>query len=380
MRTATVTIHQDALVNNLQIIKDTIKPTTKVLAMVKANAYGHGVDAAVPALLSADGFGVACLSEAMAVEKALNDNKSSKKPIVLIEGVFSQDEWQTAILHDFGCVVHCQAQLNWAIQNLPNDDSFCRSIWLKYNTGMNRLGFDDDGVIAAAKTLHQAGYRLILTTHFSCADDKDHPLNAVQIDKFNTALASIRRFAPDAKGSLCNSAGIFHFKEHHHDWVRAGIALYGSKPIANQSAKALGLKPAMTLSAQVMAIHTLPAGSQVGYGALWTTTKSQQIAVVSIGYGDGYPRVLDNASVAITDKQGKVHQCPIIGRVAMDMFMVDIDGLQIDVGAKVVLWGQQPSIDEIADCANTIGYELMCRLTARPSRQIEPLSAQFADQ
>ncbi len=374
MRSATITIHQDALAHNLQVIKDQTQPTTKVLAMVKADAYGHGVAAAVPALMEADGFGVACMSEALAVQDVLVQLKHTK-PVVLIEGVFSYDEWLTAIEQDFGCVIHQDTQLECALQSLPRADGFCRTTWLKYNTGMCRLGFDTDNIIQKAKQLIQAGYRVILTTHFACADDAQHPLNQVQIERFNHALQAIQAFAPDTQGSLCNSAGIFNFTAHHHHWVRAGIALYGSKPIAQHSATALGLLPAMTLSAKIIAIHQLHAGDSVGYGALWQADKPHQIGVVSIGYGDGYPRVVTGASVAITDTDGVVYSCAILGRVAMDMFMVDIDGLTIEVGAPVVLWGDAPHIDEIASCAGTIGYELMCRLTQRPNRHIEMLSS-----
>ena len=369
MRTTSVTIHPDALMHNLKVIKKKLNPNTKVLAMVKADAYGHGIDATVPALIHADGFGVACLSEAMAVKQVLDD-MNVKKPIVLIEGAFSLDEWKVAVEHDFGCLIHHQNQLAWALAHQPKQDQCCHTIWLKYNTGMSRLGFNDDQIILAAKSLTDAGYRLILTSHVACADDKSHPLNALQISKFDQALARIQAFAPDTLGSLCNSAGIFNFKDHHHDWVRAGIALYGSKPVADQSAKALNLMPAMTLSAQVMAIHTLAAGDSIGYSALWAAQKPHKIAVVSIGYGDGYPRVVMGAKVSVTDTLGNRHLCDIIGRVAMDMFMIDIDGLDIAIDAPVVLWGDSPTIDEVALCAGTIGYELMCRLTTRPKRCI----------
>lgn len=369
MRSTSITIHPNALMHNLQIIKSQLNPTTKVLAMVKADAYGHGIDATVPALIHADGFGVACLSEAMAVKQVL-DGMNVKKPIVLIEGAFSLDEWKVAIDHDFGCLIHHEEQLTWALAHQPKQDQFCHTIWLKYNTGMSRLGFNDDHIITAAKSLTDAGYRLILTSHFACADDKSHPLNARQISKFDQALACIRVFAPDTLGSLCNSAGIFNFKDQHHNWVRAGIALYGSNPIADQSAKALNLMPAMTLSAQVMAIHTLAAGDSIGYSALWAAQKPHQIAVVSIGYGDGYPRVVMGAKVSVTDTSGNRHLCDIIGRVAMDMFMIDIHGLDIAINTPVVLWGDSPTIDEVAMCAGTISYELMCRLTTRPKRCI----------
>lgn len=370
MRNTLIHIHPDALRNNLNIVKKKLKPTTKILAMVKADAYGHGVTLSVPALLAADGFGVACLSEGLAVKQTLNNQSfnNAQKMVVLIEGVFDHQEWLTAISYDFSCVIHNNEQLSWAL-SYPANEGFARIIWLKYNTGMNRLGFDNQTMLDAAKKLYQAGYQLILTSHFACADDKDHPLNTTQIAKFNQMLEQIRSFAPKTQGSLCNSAGIFNFKDQHHDWVRAGIALYGSKPIKDKTAQQLGLSPAMTLSAQVIAIHHLSTEESVGYGALWIARTPCRIAIVSIGYGDGYPRVVNNAQVGIVDRQGVLQLCSIVGRVAMDMLMVKIDGLDINLGATVVLWGSSPTIDDVAQCADTIGYELMCRPTTRPKRQ-----------
>lgn len=368
MRYAKIKIDSHALQHNLQVIKKQLQPNTKILAMVKANAYGHGIAAVAPSLTKADGFGVACMAEALELNAVLYAQNLPNKPIVLIEGVFSQDEWNEAMRLNFSCVIHQQEQLDWALSQPPHQDGICRTIWLKFNTGMNRLGFDSKAVVLAAKQLHQAGYHLILTTHFACADDREHPLNEIQIKKFNTAFQQILKFAPNCQASLCNSAGIFNFPNQHHHWVRAGIALYGSKPVFHTCATSLNLKPAMTLSAKIMAIHHLQNKQSVGYSALWQAQKNQKIAVVSIGYGDGYPRVVHAATVSIQDAQGQRHHAQIIGRVAMDMLMIDIDNLPVKVGDEVTLWGQSPHIDEIAACAGTIGYELMCRLTNRPNR------------
>lgn len=376
MRHAAVHIHQKSLTHNLTTLKNKLKPSTKLLAMVKADAYGHGVAAVVPALLDADGFGVACMSEAVAVADALAACKTDNdKPIVLIEGVFSQDEWKAAMTRNFGCVIHHSDQLAWALADVPDEGSHTRTIWLKYNTGMGRLGFDEAALIAAAKQLVKAGYRLILTSHFACADEKAHPMNAEQIAKFTAAYDKIRQFT-DVQSSLCNSAGIINFPQAHGDWVRAGIALYGSTPVADCSANTLDLLPAMTLTAKLMALHQFTAGTSVGYGAHWQADTDSLIGVISIGYGDGYPRVVTDATVAITDATGKVHIRPIVGRVAMDMLMVDVSGIDVQIGAAVELWGNHISIDTIAAKANTIGYELMCRLTSRPTRLIDDEAAQ----
>ncbi|OOR92077.1 alanine racemase [Moraxella caviae] len=378
MRNTTITIDTNALAHNLNIITEqthiNAKPA-KVLAMVKANAYGHGVANVIAGLAKADGFGVACFDEALDVKKACQAHGLSQ-PIVLIEGVFSKTEWQNTITQNFMSLIHCEAQLNWALQHLPPQDSHTRTVWLKYNTGMNRLGFDAEQATIAAQKLHQAGYRLILTSHFACADD-EHALNAVQIARFDELLHSLRQtVSPDVQGSLCNSAGIFNFPNQHHNWVRAGIALYGSSPFANRSAHALNLRPVMTFGAQIMAVHELNAGESVSYGALWQADKSAFIGIVSAGYGDGYPRVVENGEVLVV-LNGAAHRAPIIGRVAMDMLAVDLSAFDDKTAllhAPVILWGAQAnavlSIDDVARTANTIGYELMCRTTMRPVRNV----------
>ena len=380
MRTATVTIDPLALTHNLMQAKG-LAPKSKVLAMVKANAYGHGVAMILPALQQADGIGVASFTEALEARQLGWD-----KAIGLVEGVFSADEWQQAIDYDCSCVIHHQPQLDWALANIPSSDSATRIVWLKYNTGMNRLGFDYQQTIEAAKQLHQAGYQLILTTHFANADDRKHPLNALQIQRFDEMLALLKNtVSEDVQGSLCNSAGLVNFPEHHYDWVRPGIMLYGSSPVIDKSASELNLKPAMEFSAQIMALSTVNTGEAIGYGSRWIADKPTRTALVSIGYGDGYPRVVnDETHVCVlvkskTEDSEKSNQsdqgytsylCPVRGRVAMDMIVVDVSALPeaLPLDSKVVLWGNAPHVDDVAAQAGTIGYELLCRLSARPAR------------
>ena len=367
MRTANITIVPAALTHNLTQVKKRA-PNAKVLAMVKANAYGHGVAAVLPALKQADGIGVATFTEALEARQLGWD-----KAIGLVEGVFSAYEWQQAIDNACSCVIHHTPQLDWALENVPAADSPARQVWLKYNTGMNRLGFDEKTVIEAAQRLHDAGYHLILTTHFANADDRDHPLNATQIQRFSDMLKYLQQhITPSVEGSLCNSAGVVNFSEHHHDWVRPGIMLYGSSPVIDQSAIDLNLKPAMEFSARIMAMHVVNAGEAIGYGSRWTAEQDTRTALVSIGYGDGYPRVVsDDAYVCIVDADSGIsYRCPIRGRVAMDMIVVDLSAAPVDIklDSKVVLWGAMPHVDEVASHAGTIGYELLCRLSARPKR------------
>lgn len=371
MRTATVTIDPHALSHNLMQVKK-LAPKAKVLAMVKANAYGHGVAMVLPALSQADGIGVASFTEALEARQFGWD-----KAIGLVEGVFSADEWQQAIEYNCSCVIHHQPQLDWALDKVPSSESATRIVWLKYNTGMNRLGFDYQQTIEAAIKLDSAGYQLILTTHFANADDRNHPLNSQQIQRFDEMLALLKStLSADIQSSLCNSAGLINFPEHHYDWVRPGIMLYGSSPIVDKSAFELDLQPAMEFSAQIMAFQTVNAGDAIGYGSRWIAEEPTRTALVSIGYGDGYPRVVNDDTyvglLAINEADGseKSYLCPVRGRVAMDMIVIDLSQVPEDISldSKVILWGDAPHVDEIAANAGTIGYELLCRLSTRPER------------
>ena len=365
----TITIKPAAITHNLNRVKE-LAPTSKVLAMVKANAYGHGVAAVLPALQQADAIGVATLIEALEA-RCLGWDKT----IGLIEGAFTADEWLQAIEHDISCVIHHAPQLEWALAHIPAADSATQVVWLKYNTGMNRLGFNEQTIIPAAKLLHEAGYQLILTTHFANADDRNHPLNAIQIQRFNGMLSSLQEtISADIKGSLCNSAGIVNFSEHHHDWVRPGIMLYGSAPVIDQSAHELDLQPAMDFSAQIMALQTIKVGDAIGYGSHWIALEETRTALVSIGYGDGYPRIISkDAYVSVIDAiTHQSYPCPVRGRVAMDMIVIDISSTpkNMAINSKVILWGSVPHVDEVAVHAGTIGYELLCRLSTRPERTL----------
>ena len=239
---------------------------------------------------------------------------------------------------------------------------------------MNRLGFNAEGVMAAAKRLHEAGYQLILTTHFANADNRDHPLNALQIQRFTDVLNALREsISADIKGSLCNSAGTVNFSEHHHDWVRPGIILYGSSPVIDKSAQELDLQPAMSFSAQIIALQTVNANDAIGYGSRWVAQQDTRTALVSVGYGDGYPRVVsDDAYVSVIDStNNQSYWCAVIGRVAMDMIVIDVSTVPEDahlLDSQVLLWGDAPHIDEVAIHADTISYELLCRVTMRPRR------------
>ncbi len=278
------------------------------------------------------------------------------------------------IAHDISCVIHHEPQLEWALQNIPPANSATNVVWLKYNTGMNRLGFNAEGVMTAAKRLHEAGYQLILATHFANADNRDHPLNAMQIQRFTDVLNALQEsISADIKGSLCNSAGTVNFSDHHYDWVRPGIILYGSSPVIDKSAQELDLQPVMSFSAQIIALQTVKANDAIGYGSRWIAQQDTRTALVSVGYGDGYPRVVtEDAYVTVIDSATDIsYPCAVVGRVAMDMIVIDVSTVPEDVAllnSQVILWGDAPRIDEVAVHADTISYELLCRLTMRPKR------------
>lgn len=370
MRRATIDINQSALTHNLQQVKHRA-PHSKILAMVKANAYGHGIENILPALDKADALGVACFEEARQLRRL-----GWRKSLVIIEGVFSEAEWHDSLNNDCQNLIHHLPQVSWAIDHLPHINSPSRTLWLKLNSGMNRLGFEPDTIIAVAKRLHDAGYKLILTSHFANADDANHTLNSEQIHTFNSVLKQLHReVSPSIKASLCNSAAIFNFPECHYDWVRPGIMLYGSSPLKNKTAKHLNLKAVMRLRATLMAIHHISAGTSIGYGSLYVTDKPTRKGIVSVGYGDGYPRVVNESAWVSVEVDTKKVKCPIIGRVAMDMIAIDLSQVpEAQINSRITLWGEiddsEPSVDEIAASANTIGYELMCRMTPRALRQI----------
>jgi alanine racemase len=228
---------------------------------------------------------------------------------------------------------------------------------------MNRLGFSPDKAFVAAQRLRAAGYDLILTMHFANADEPNHPLNQTQID----ALLTLKKQLDPIKASLCNSAALIQWSHLHFDWVRPGIMLYGSSPFADRSASQLALKPVMTLTTQLIAIHEVPLGAVVGYGSSYTTTRVTQLGVIAMGYGDGYPRVVSGAHVSIDGVK-----VPIVGRVSMDMLTVDLTDLPAlpILSANVTLWGNDISADDAATAAGTISYELFTRLSMRPVRHI----------
>lgn len=350
-RPTSITIDLNALTHNFQQVK-ILSPYSSVISMVKANAYGHGLIKVAQALSPmTDALGVACLDEALVLRQA-----GIKTPILLIEGVYSQEEMQQANRYKLDFVIHQIEQLQW-LQNTPF--TYTPQIWLKINTGMNRLGIAIQDLEIFYQGLMAIDYikkPLGLMTHFACADELDNPLTAAQIQLFEQATAHL----PAIK-SLANSAGILAWKQAHADWVRPGLMLYGASPFANKTGLDLGLKPVMTLKAALIAVYQIKKGQPVGYGATWQAEQDTLIGIASVGYGDGYPQATKGANVLVNGVP-----CQLAGRVSMDMLAINLQAYpQAKIGDEVVLWGQGLPVEHVAAHAQTSAYDVLTRLTGR---------------
>lgn len=351
MRPTKITINLHALRNNLRQVRQ-MAPNSAVIAMVKSNAYGHGINRIAAALPDAEALGVACLEEGLLLRAA-----GIKNPIVLMEGLFSAKELNTAVMHHFTLVVHHQEQIVMLEQYLA---PAAIPVWLKIDTGMHRLGFDPaDAVNAYTRLMNCAAVKkpFGLMTHFAEADSLDCPATLQQIEIFNHVTRDLA-----GPRSLSNSAGIIAWPSAHADWVRPGIMLYGASPFAGRYGAEHQLQPVMELTSTLIAIHTVAKGSRIGYGGTWTCPEDMRIGVVGIGYGDGYPRHAQNGTPVLVNNR----PCPLAGRVSMDMITVDLRAQpEAKVGDPVLLWGSGLPVETVAEYSGTTGYELLTRITQR---------------
>lgn len=344
------TIDDAALRNNLDVVRR-LAPRSRVLAMVKADAYGHGMSETARTLSDADAFGVARFGEAL----ALRDARIAHR-IVLVEGAGCAEQVAAAAQLRLDLVVHSFEQIAM-LEQAPADARF--DVWLKIDTGMNRLGFRTEEFPAALRRLQAcaATRSLQLMTHLALAEDCNGAMTQQQIREFRALSASL----PFPR-SIANSAGIIGRPDAHLDWVRPGLMLYGMSPLGEQSSLELGLQPAMTLSAPLIAIRAVKAGESVGYGGLWRAAHDARIGIAAIGYGDGYPRTMRNGAPVLVDGRAAA----IVGRVSMDMMAIDVTTLpDAKVGSEVVLWGRGLPAERVAPYADTIAYELVCRVKER---------------
>ncbi len=348
-RPVLATLDLTALSNNLQVVRRAA-PAAKVWSVVKANAYGHGLDRIWRALNSTDGFAMLNLEEAILLRE-----RGWKGPILMLEGFFHADELPLFDKYRLTTSLHS----NWQIKALQ--DAHLQApldVYLKINSGMNRLGFMPERV-------HTVYQQLNALTNVATVTLMSHFAEAERADGITTPLARIEQAAEgiDAPRSLANSAGTLWHPETHYDWVRPGVVLYGASPSgAWQDVANSGIRPVMTLSSEIIAVQTLKAGETVGYGCRYRAQAEQRIGVVACGYADGYPRIAPSGTPVLVDGI----RTGIVGAISMDMLTVDLTPCpQAGIGTPVELWGNEIKIDEVAAAAGTVGYELMCALAPR---------------
>ncbi len=331
-----------------------LSPASRVWAVVKANGYGHGLLNALRGFAGADGLALVEFDLAVRLREA-----GWRGPILMLEGAFDEGDVHAAQAHRLALVIHRDAQVDW-LSGLGPDDAL--DVYLKFNSGMSRLGFDAAGLRAAHERLaaRPGVASMTLMTHFANADLPDG------------ARRPLARFDEACRGlsgghSTANSAAIIDVAPAHRDAVRPGIMLYGASPFADRSAAQLGLRPAMLLRSQLIAVQQLRAGDAVGYGSAFVASAPMRIGVVACGYADGYPRHAPTGTPIAVDGV----RTRTVGRIAMDMLMVDLEPVPAaGPGSTVELWGETIPIDEVAASAGTIGYELMCALAPRVTTRV----------
>lgn len=349
---AVATISTAALQHNLQQARR-YAPDVRVLAVIKANGYGHGLATVARALVDADAFAVGTMHEGHELRMLMPQHD-----IVVLQGIVDADDVRQCIDEHLQVIIHSEYQL--ALLESAGDANNPVQCWLKVDTGMHRLGVMPDQVAQLVQRCQQSPHvadKVTVMSHLACADEPEHPENRMQMETFADLEPG-----DEYPRSLANSAATIAFPDARYDWVRPGIMLYGISPLQGQTADALGLRPVMTLKSRLIAINQLLQGDRVGYGATWQCPEDMPVGVVGIGYGDGYPRHAPSGTPVLIRGQ----RVPVIGRISMDLITVDLRGLsEAETGDEVVLWGDGLPVDEIADAAGTIGYELVCRLSSR---------------
>ncbi|MFQ5983777.1 MAG: alanine racemase [Woeseiaceae bacterium] len=347
-------IRLGALRHNLQVIRKQA-PGARVMAVIKGNAYGHGMVEVAQALSAVDSLAVARLCEAQALREAGIDT-----PVVILEGALETDQLDAAVGSGFEIVVHSDEQL----EMLEQLDAGRLTVWLKFDTGMNRLGFgvsDADAIIARARACRAVG-DLRLMSHLANADDRQDPTTAEQLRRFRSVADGF-----DGDVSIANSPAIFAWPDSIFDsagdnWIRPGITLYGISPFEENSGKDLGLCPVMQFESRLIAVKAIRAGERVGYGGTWEATEDSIIGIIAAGYGDGYSRFMPSGTPVLVNER----RVPLAGRVSMDMIAVELGADASDkVGDPALLWGDGLPVEEVARHAATIAYQLVCGVTHR---------------
>jgi alanine racemase len=351
MRPARALIDLQALRHNFRIAREITG--AKALAVIKADAYGHGAVRCAQALeAEADGFAVACIEEALELRAA-----GIRAPVLLLEGFFEADELALIVEHDFWCVVHSLWQLE-AIEKATLSKPI--TVWLKLDSGMHRVGLHPKDYQAAYQRLLASGKvaKVVLMSHFARADELHEQASAEQVAVFEAARKGL-----SAEVSLRNSPAVLGWPQIPSDWVRPGIMMYGATPFEEANTVAARLQPVMTLESKVICVRELPAGEPIGYGAKFITPKPMRVGVVAMGYADGYPRHAPTGTPVMVAGQ----RSPLIGRVSMDMLCIDLtDVPQAGLGSTVELWGKNILASDVAAAADTIPYQIFCNLRRVP--------------
>ncbi len=351
-RPAKAVIDLSALRDNYRLAQS-LAPEARHLAVVKANAYGHSATECARALNDlVPAFGVACIEEALALRAA-----GITKPVLLLEGTFSADEVSVAADQQFWLMVENEPQIE-AIEAAGKLAKL--KVWMKIDSGMHRLGLQPEQLGTLYQRLSacdNVAEEIVLATHFACADDLENPFTERQIERFLDCCEGIA-----GPKSLANSAGLMGWPTARADWNRPGFMLYGNSPFEVPHPVADQLKPVMRLESAVISVREIEAGETVGYAQHWKAERRSRIATVAIGYGDGYPRHAPAGTPVLVNGQ----RVPLVGRVSMDMVTLDVTDLaSVAIGDPVILWGPQLSVNEVAESAGTIGYELLTRMTGR---------------
>jgi len=342
-------IDKHALRHNLSVIRARAG-RARVIAVVKANAYGHGLASTALAVEDADALAVARLEEGLALRAAGVGGR-----IVLLEGVFTPGQLEDAADERLDLVVHDWLQIE-LLERAGAAGRF--ALWMKIDTGMNRLGFATvDAPAALARIRRLAPRELRLMTHLACANERDDEVTRAQLQRFRAVSGAL-----DCELSIANSAGLLGDVPTGCHWVRPGLALYGASPFEDRTATQLGLQPVMTLTSSVIAVRRVPRGEAVGYGGAWIARRDSLIAIVAAGYGDGVHRSCASGTPVLIEAR----RAPLVGRVSMDMIAVDVTELPpVHVGSDVVLWGAGLPVEEVARHAGTVPYELLCSVSQR---------------
>jgi alanine racemase len=345
-------IDTDALRNNFSVLRKRAG-RAHVIAVVKANAYGHGLVSTALALQDADGFAVARLEEGMALRASGITSR-----IVLLEGVFSAAQLEDAAHDKLDLVVHDARQIELIERAHGGAQRF--ALWVKVDSGMHRLGFapeDVRAVLLRLRSLSPPPRELRLITHLACAEEADGRVTREQLERFRAASRG-----SNCEVSIANSAALLGKVPTGCHWARPGISLYGASPFETTSAARLGLKPVMTLTSSVIAVRRVRRGEAVGYGGTWVAKRESMVATIAAGYGDGVPRSLKNGTPILINGR----RAALAGRVSMDMLSADVTGIEgVAVGTPVVLWGEGLPVEEVAAHAGTISYELLCGVSQR---------------